>query len=78
LIPMLFGNYESVLYLRQSRHPRTAAKAAEVARYLGLTLEIEDVGMGELETRLATLVEATGRAPLSLTLPPSGGGSVIG
>ncbi len=58
LIPMLFGNYESVLYLRQSRHPRTAAKAAEIAHYLGLSFEIEDVGMGELETRLATLVEA--------------------
>jgi len=71
LIPMLFGNYEAVLYLRQSRHPRTAAKAAEIARYLGLTLEIEDVGMGELETRLA---EAIQKAPLSPTLPPAGGG----
>ncbi len=32
LIPMVFGNYESVLYLRQSRHPRLATKAAEIRR----------------------------------------------
>ena len=57
LIPMLFGNYESVLYLQQSRHPRLVAKAAEIARYLGLRLEVEDVGLGELEVRLAAIVE---------------------
>ena len=71
LIPMLFGNYEAVLYLRQARHPRLADKAAEIARYLGLALEIVDVGMGELESRLA---EAIQQAPLSATLPPAGGG----
>jgi uncharacterized protein DUF1638 len=57
LIPMLFGNYEAVLYLRQSRHPHLRDKAADIARYLGLTLEIEDVAMGELEERLAVIVE---------------------
>jgi hypothetical protein len=57
LIPMLFGNYESVLYLRQSRHPRLAEKASAIAEYLGLPLEIEDVGLGELEERLAVIVE---------------------
>ena len=76
LIPMLFGNYESVLYLRQSRHPRLAVKAAEIARYLGLTLEIEDVGLGELVERLAALVEAPGPAigassPASASSPPA-------
>jgi len=63
LISMLFGNYEAVLYLRQSRHPRLAAKAAEIARYLGLRLEVEDVGMGELEERLAALVEGEASPP---------------
>jgi hypothetical protein len=53
---MLFGNYESVLYLRQVPNPRLAEKAQEIALYLGLTLEIEDVGLGELEDRLAELV----------------------
>ena len=56
LIPMLFGNYESVLFLRQVPNPRLADKAGEISRYLGLPLEIEDVGLGELEDRLADLV----------------------
>jgi hypothetical protein len=55
---MLFGNYEAVLYLRQVPNPRLAAKAEEIAAYLGLPLEINDVGLGELESRLADLVQA--------------------
>jgi len=58
LKPMLFGNYEAVLYLRQVPNPRLAAKAREIATYLGLPLEISDVGLGEFEERLAELVEA--------------------
>lgn len=58
LKPMLFGNYEGLLYLRQVPNPALAAKAEEIARYLELPLEIEDVGLGELEDRLAALVEA--------------------
>ena len=56
LIPMLFGNYDAVLYLRQVPNPRLAAKAEEIATYLGLSLEINDVGLGELESRLADLI----------------------
>ena len=55
---MLFGNYEAVLYLRQVPNPRLAEKAHGIAQYLELPLEIEDVGLGELEDRLAALVEA--------------------
>lgn len=58
LKPMLFGHYEAVLYLRQLPNPRLGDKAREIAAYLGLPLEIEDVGLGELEDRLAALVEA--------------------
>jgi len=54
---MLFGNYGAVLYLRQVPNPRLAEKAAEIASYLELPLEIEDVGLGELEDRLAALVD---------------------
>ena len=53
---MLFGNYEAVLYLRQVPNPRLAVKAEEIAAYLGLPLEINDVGLGELESRLADLM----------------------
>jgi len=55
---MLFGNYEAVLYLRQMPNPRLAEKASAIAEYLGLPLEISDVGLGELEERLAALVES--------------------
>jgi hypothetical protein len=58
LKPMLFGNYEAVMFLRQVPSPRLASKAREIAAYLGLPLEIVDVGLGELEERLAELVEA--------------------
>ena len=54
---MLFGNYEAVLYLRQVPNPRLADKARDIAAYLGLPLEINDVGLGELEERLAEVVE---------------------
>jgi Protein of unknown function (DUF1638) len=57
LKPMLFGNYEAVMYLRQVPNPRLATRAQEIAAYLGLPLEVVDVGLGELEARLAELVE---------------------
>lgn len=55
---MLFGNYEAVLYLRQVPNQALAIRAGEIAAYLELPLELADVGLGELETRLAELVEA--------------------
>jgi hypothetical protein len=80
LKPMLFGNYEVVMYLRQVPTARLAKRAEEIARYLGLPLEMVDVGLGELEERLAELVGDGGRcqlAPLTPTLPPGGGGLPI-
>jgi uncharacterized protein DUF1638 len=74
---MLFGNYEAVLYLRQVPNPRLGAKAREIANYLGLPLEIDDVGLGELEDRLAALVESQdAQAPTrpSAGLPGERGG----
>ena len=58
LRPALFGNYERALYLRQFPSERLLAKAHGIAAYLELPLELRDVGLGELETRLAALVEA--------------------
>jgi len=55
---MVFGNYEALLFLRQVPNPRLAVKAREIAEYLGLPLEISDVGLGELEDRLAELIDA--------------------
>jgi Protein of unknown function (DUF1638) len=63
LKPMLFGNYETVLYLRQMPNRRLGEKAEQIARYLELPLEMVDVGLGELEDRLAELV---GPAPVAV------------
>ncbi len=53
---ILFANYEALLYLRQVPNPRLAEKAEQIAMYLDLPLKIRDVGLGELETRLAEMV----------------------
>ena len=58
LKPLYFGNYEAILYLRQVPNAKLAEKAEAIAGYLELPLEIRDVGLGELETRLAALVES--------------------
>src|SRR5258707_3034327 len=53
LKPILFGNYEAVLYLRQVPHPRLAGKARGIAAHPWLALEIHDVGIGERGDRPA-------------------------
>jgi len=75
LIPMLFGNYQALLFLRQVPSPRLAVKAEEIATYLGLPLEIVDVGLGELEERLAELVEVDGACQAGRPLRPLWGTS---
>jgi len=58
LKPVYFQNYTDLLYLAQFVDPRLTEKAEEIATYLGLPLEVRHVGFGDLETRLAELVEA--------------------
>jgi len=58
LKPVYFQNYTELLYLAQFVNPRLTEKAQEIATYLGLPLEVRHVGFGDLETRLAELVEA--------------------
>ncbi len=70
LKPMLFGNYEALVYLRQVPQARLATKANDIAAYLGLPLEIVDVGLGELEERLAELVEDDGACQAGRPLRP--------
>jgi hypothetical protein len=48
-----------VLYLRQLPNPGLLARAEEIAAFLELPLEVREVGLGELESRLARLVMAT-------------------
>jgi hypothetical protein len=58
LKPVYFRNYTDLLYLAQFSDPRLVAKAQEISQYLGLPLEVRSVGFGQLEARLAELVEA--------------------
>jgi hypothetical protein len=58
LKPVYFHNYTDLLYLAQFADTRLVAKAQEIGQYLGLPLEVRQVGFGELETRLAELVES--------------------
>ena len=53
-----FQNYEHLLYLVQFPSDALLEKAREIAQYLDLPLEVRVVGLGELEARLAHLVEA--------------------
>lgn len=52
-----FANYRRLVYLAQRGDDRLAAKAQTVAERLGLPLEIRHTGYGELETRLAALMD---------------------
>jgi hypothetical protein len=58
LKPAYFGNYTNLLYLAQFPSDELVAKAREIGRFLDLPLEVRFVGFGELEGRLAELVEA--------------------
>jgi len=53
-----FRNYEGLLYLVQFPSDALLEKAREIAQYLRLPLQVRVVGLGELEARLASLVEA--------------------
>jgi SAM-dependent methyltransferase len=58
LKPVYFQHYTDLLYLAQAADDRLRLKAHEISAYLDLPLEVRHVGMGQLETRLAALVEA--------------------
>lgn len=49
LIPMVFGNYEKIVYLAQTEDPELQAKAKWAADYLGLAYEYRFTGYGDLE-----------------------------
>ncbi len=52
----LFAGFTSVTYLRQTPDTDLTRKAEGIAAYLGLPLEVEDVGAGELESQLERLL----------------------
>lgn len=48
LLPMIFGNYEKVVYLAQTDDPALEAKARAAAKRLGLSFEMRRTGYGDL------------------------------
>jgi hypothetical protein len=52
----LFAGFTSVTFLRQTPDTDLLRKAEGIAAYLGLPLEIEEVGTGELELQLERLL----------------------
>lgn len=55
LIPMMFGNYEKLVYQAQTDDPALDAKARDCAARLGLAYERRLTGYGDLATALARL-----------------------
>ena len=55
LIPMMFGNYEKLVYQAQTEDPALDAKAEDCARRLGLKYERRFTGYGGLKSTLAAL-----------------------
>jgi hypothetical protein len=53
LLPMLFGNYEKVVYLAQTDDAELEAKACAAADRLGLAFEMRRTGYGDLTGFLA-------------------------
>jgi hypothetical protein len=53
ILPMMFANYEKVVYLAQTDDPALEAKAREAAGKLGLAFEMRRTGYGDLEGFLA-------------------------
>jgi hypothetical protein len=54
---LCFEGFSRVVFLRQVPDSTLEAKASEIAAFLGLPLEVRDLGLGELESRLVTMVE---------------------
>ena len=52
-----FGNLERVLFVRQHPDATREEKAREIAAYIGVPLEIHDLGIRPLEELLAPLME---------------------
>lgn len=52
LLPLYFGNYDRLVYLRQTPDPALEAAARAAARRLELAFELRETGFGELESFL--------------------------
>lgn len=70
LIPMMFGNYEKLVYLAQTDDPALDARARDAARRLGLAYERRLVGYGDLASALAHAAGDERNNEKSVVTPP--------
>jgi hypothetical protein len=68
LRPLLFRHYHRVAYFPQERDPELVERAQAIADWLELPLVIEEPGYGDLETRLAAIVEGGEQPTASMTM----------
>ena len=61
LVPAYFGNYKQLVYLRQYEDAELDRRAAGIAEFLGLRLEIRQTGLAELGRRIADALESERR-----------------
>ena len=65
---LFFGNYKRMVYFTQERdNSDLVARAGEIAASLGLELEIRHTGYGDLERRLAAIMEDREQPVTSMT-----------
>jgi len=60
MVPFVFGNYEKLVYLAQTRDAALETQARQIAERLGLTYEYRFRGYGDLETFMASRPPADG------------------
>jgi len=58
ILPMMFGNYEKVVYLAQTDDPALEARARAAAERLGLAFEMRRTGYGDLADFMARAAAA--------------------
>jgi len=58
LMPLIFGNYEKLVYLAQTDDPALRRRAEDAAARLGLTFELRPTGYGELSDFLSLAASA--------------------
>ena len=59
MVSFVFGNYEKLVYLAQTRDPALEAKAREIAGRLGLAYSYRFCGYGDMEAFMRPLEPAT-------------------
>ena len=64
---LFFGNYRRMVYFTQVKDERLIADAKAIADSLGLVLEVEHTGYGDLERRLVALMNDEDQPTSSMT-----------